>query len=245
MDFRSFSMGFQGGKSFKSYWNWIDHEISIFFSTKPEISITLLGLEIPMSCHQFGNASHSGRHIFQQLKFAACLAVQIVVRSNITSANSQCLLMKPTMMSTFCWWHPQYYQITPSFCCGNPSLFMVVSHTLPTLRRLHPQTFQTKVSFAPSQPLPTSRGMSPTSPPFVATAHVVACAQTSWSPSVSSPDLAKVSWFQDSRSWQTWGLLDPYLGMINGLYLMSGMIYIKMIHQHLNILGDDELVYTS
>jgi hypothetical protein len=31
-------------------------------------------------------------------------------------------------------------------------------------------------------------------------------------------------------------------GMINGLYLMSGMIYIKMIHQHLNILGDDKLV---
>ena len=169
-----------------------------------------------MSCHQFGNASHSGRHIFQQLKFAACLAVQqIVVRSNITSANSQCLLMKPTMMSTFCWWHLQYSQITLSFCCRNPSLFMVASHILPTLSWLHPQTFQTKVSLAltspylptsqhlptPYQPLPTSRGTSPTSPPFVATAHV-ACAQTSWSPSVSSPDLAKVSWKKgDSRSW--------------------------------------------
>ena len=123
---------------------------------------TLLGLEIPMSCHQFGNASHSGRHIFQQLKFAACLAVQIVVRSNITSANSQCLLMKPTMMSTFCWWHLQYSQITPSFCCRNPSLFVVASHILPTLCWLHPQTFQTKVSLALTSPyLPTSPYINP------------------------------------------------------------------------------------
>ena len=172
---------------------------------------------------EFGHEFRSGRHIFQQLEFAACLAVfsvmdgdggwkthetcgvhqQIVLlcggrmrisrgifpasvlgdsmvasfarnetgsvilllqpsrdvqgRRSHLLANSQCLLMKPTMISSFRWCHPSYCQITLSFRCLDPYPFVVASHILPIFSELHPQALQKTYGGAPTSPyLPAS-----------------------------------------------------------------------------------------